>query len=203
VISGVVLAAGTSSRLGRSKQLLDLGGIPVIRHVVDAARATSSLQEVVVVLGHEAGRVAGALAAAEGLRFVINPDYAQGQSTSLRAGLRALGPEVEAAVVLLGDQPEVRSAAIDAVIEAYRSGRGPVVQASYSGIPSHPTLLARAVWEELVAGAAGDEGARGALAGHPEWRWSVEMGGSPPSDIDTETDYERVSRRFGSDNHLH
>lgn len=202
MISGVVLAAGTSSRLGRSKQLLDLGGIPVLRHVVEAARASRSLHEVVVVLGHEAERVAGALVAAEGLRLVTNPDYAEGQSTSLRSGLRALGPDVEAAVVLLGDQPEIRPTAIDAVVEAFRSGRGPVVQVSYSGRPSHPTLLARTVWRHLLAEVAGDEGARGVLAGHPEWRWNVEMVGSPPSDIDTEIDYERVRRRFETDNHL-
>lgn len=174
----------------------------MLRHVVDAARDSRSLDEVVVVLGDEAGRVADALATAEGLRFVTNPEYADGQSTSLRAGLRGLGPEVEAAVVLLGDQPEIRPAAIDAVVEAYRSGRGPVVQASYSGMPSHPTLMVRAIWEQLLAEVGGDEGARGVLDGHPEWRWNVEVGGSPPTDVDTEIDYERARRRFETDNHL-
>ncbi|HEX9311638.1 MAG TPA: nucleotidyltransferase family protein [Actinomycetota bacterium] len=195
MISGLILAAGSSARLGRPKQLLDLGGKPVLEHVVDAALA-SALDEVVVVLGHRAEEIRSAVPEDERVRVVENPEHERGQSTSLAAGLRSLGPESEAAVVLLGDQPGTAPAAVAAVVAAYRDGLGPVVQASYGGRPAHPTLLARRVWAEVVAETAGDEGARSVLAARPEWRALVEVGGAPPDDIDTETDYERVRRAF-------
>lgn len=192
MISGLVLAAGTSSRLGRTKQLLPLGGRPLVRVVVDAALAAGSLDEVVVVLGHDADRVAHALGRVERVRTTTNPDFARGQSSSLRAGLAAMGPDVEAAVVLLGDQPGIRSHAIDRVVGAYTEGVASVIQAAYSGLAAHPTLLARAVWGPLIEELGGDEGARGALRRHPEWRMAVEVGGRPPDDIDTEMDYQRL-----------
>jgi len=195
VISGLILAAGSSARLSRPKQLLDLGGKPVLEHVVAAALA-SALDEVVVVLGHRAEEIRSAVPEDERVRVVVNPEHERGQSTSLAAGLRSLGPESEAAVVLLGDQPGTAPAAVAAVVAAYRDGLGPVVQASYGGRPAHPTLLARRVWAEVVAETAGDEGARSVLAARPEWRALVEVGGAPPDDIDTETDYERVRRAF-------
>jgi molybdenum cofactor cytidylyltransferase len=193
-VSGIVLAAGTSSRLGRPKQLLDLGGRTVLERVLDAVRA-ASLDEVVVVLGHGAEQIQRAGAFDEGVRIASNPDYLQGQSTSLRAGLRAVSGEADAAVILLGDQPEVRAAAIDAVIDAWRSGAGPIVQASYGGRPAHPTLLAREVWPELEA-LSGDEGARTFIAANRFRRALVEVGGEPPDDIDTEEDYRRALSKY-------
>lgn len=192
-VVGVVLAAGTSSRLGRPKQLLDLSGKPMLRHVVDAALA-SPLDEVLVVLGHAAPQVAAVLPASPRVRTVHNPRFARGQSTSVRAGLDAAG-SAQAAVFLLGDQPGVRPEAIEAVVQAWRGGAGPVVQASYGGRPAHPTLLDRSVWAE-VASVVGDEGARTVLSRHPEWRTLVEVGGEPPEDVDTEEDYQRVRDRF-------
>jgi CTP:molybdopterin cytidylyltransferase MocA len=130
----------------------------------------------------------------ERVRFMLNPDYRQGQSTSLRGGLGELGEGIGAAVILLGDQPDVRPEAIDAVCTAWRDGAGPIVQASYQGRPGHPTLLAREVWPELTA-LEGDEGARGFIAGHRDRRVLVEVGGRPPEDIDTEQDYRRALSR--------
>jgi molybdenum cofactor cytidylyltransferase len=193
MITGVILAAGTSSRLGRPKQLLDLGGRTVLQRVLDAALA-ASLDEVVVVLGHGAGEIGETLPVSHRVRIVVNQDYLEGQSTSLRAGLRAAREEAEAVVVLLGDQPGVRPEAIDDVVHAWGAGAGPVVQASYRGIPSHPTLLGRAVWPEVEA-LSGDEGARGFIAADRSRRTLVEVGGEPPADIDTEEDYRRALSR--------
>ncbi len=167
----------------------------------DAALA-SPVTEIVVILGHLANEIARAVPPADRIRVAINDRYAEGQSTSLRAGLRALHPQAEAAVVLLGDQPGVRPEAIAAVVGAWREEGTPVVQASYAGRPAHPTLFDRTVWPELDA-ATGDEGARGAIHRHPQWRRLVEVEGPPPRDIDTEEDYERVradfaARRLGS-----
>jgi molybdenum cofactor cytidylyltransferase len=190
-----VLAAGTSSRLGRPKQLLELGGKAVLQHVLDAA-AASRLDEILLVLGHAGRDIAARISLPARTGIVLNPEYAQGQSASLRAGLRALGPEAEATVVLLGDQPGVRAEAIDAVLWAWRAGEGPVVRASYEGRPGHPTLFDRSVWAELVQ-IRGDEGARGLLEAHPEWRSVAEAGGPAPEDIDTEEDYARAKAAFG------
>jgi molybdenum cofactor cytidylyltransferase len=190
MISGVVLAAGTSSRLGRPKQLLDLAGRTVLLRVVDAALG-AALDEVVVVLGHEADQIRTTLPRSDRVRVAVNPDYLEGQATSLREGLRTASERSEAAVILLGDQPAIRTDAVDAIAEAWRGGAGPLVQASYQGHPAHPTLLARAVWPELAA-LAGDEGARGFIAANRSRRTLVEVGGSPPDDIDTEEDYRRA-----------
>jgi len=190
LISGIVLAAGSSSRLGHPKQLLDLQGKPMLRHVVDAALA-SALEEVVVVVGHAAADVRAALPTDDRLRTVDNPRYADGQSMSLIAGLDAVDARGEAIVVLLGDQPGVRSRAIDAVVERYRHEPATIVQASYSGTPAHPTLIDRALWPELRA-LTGDEGARAVIRRHRNERVVVELGGRPPVDIDTESDYRRV-----------
>jgi CTP:molybdopterin cytidylyltransferase MocA len=130
-------------------------------------------------------------------RYVLNEDYAAGQATSLRAGLRSAHPESAAAVILLGDQPGVREGAVRAVVQAWLEGVGPVVQASYGGRGGHPTLVGRSIWPAL-ASATGDEGARGLLGEHPEWRRLVEVGGDPPEDIDTQEDYERLRASFFS-----
>jgi molybdenum cofactor cytidylyltransferase len=110
--------------MGKTKQLLPLDGLPLLAHAVRAAEA-STLAEVVVVLGHDATAVAAALPRRRA-RIVINPRHADGQSTSLQAGLLALGPAIDAAVILLGDQPRVRAEVIDAIIATYaRAWAGP------------------------------------------------------------------------------
>jgi molybdenum cofactor cytidylyltransferase len=190
-----VLAAGTSSRLGRPKQLLELGEKTVLQHVLDAA-AASHLDQIVVVLGHAARDIAARIRLPGRTEIVLNHEYAQGQSASLRAGLRSAGREAAAAVILLGDQPGVRPEAIEVVVRTWRSGQGPVVQASYQGRPGHPTLFARSVWPELTH-IQGDEGARSVLMAHSEWRSTAEVGGPAPEDIDTEEDYARAKAAFG------
>ena len=193
----VILAAGASTRLGRPKQLLDLGGMPVIRRVCEAS-LRAAVDDVVVVLGHDAEAVRDALPdAGPRLRALRNERYREGQSTSLVAGIRAMHPEAGAALVLLGDQPEIRVDAIDAVLARWRSDGGDLVQAAYSGTAAHPMLFDRSMWPELEA-ATGDEGARGILAQHRDQRILVEVGGRPPRDIDTAQDYERIKASFGS-----
>jgi molybdenum cofactor cytidylyltransferase len=194
-ISGVVLAAGTSSRLGEPKQLLELAGHPLLQHVVDAASA-AGLDELVVVVGHHADEVREAIALPESARFVVNPDYATGQASSLRSGLEAAAESgADAALILLGDQPSIPAAAIRAVAEAGANGAGPVVQASYRGRPGHPTLFARSLWPELLA-VEGDKGARDLIQAHPEWVRRIEVDGDPPPDLDTYEDYERLRARY-------
>ena len=187
MISGVILAAGRSSRLGRPKQLLPLGGEPLLTHVLRNATA-SALDEVVLVLGHEAVTIADAVGE-WGQRVVINPDYAAGQSTSVRAGLGALDPTTEAAIFLVGDQPQVGPDIVDAVVAAYRATGGPIVRPHYGGVPGHPVLFDRALFPEL-ARVTGDEGGRSVVRTHQDLVVPVTLGnGPPPGDIDTAEDY--------------
>jgi nicotine blue oxidoreductase len=107
----------------------------------------SSVEDVVVVLGaHDVPASA---------RSVHCPDWERGRGASLRCGLRALAPQIAAAVVVLGDGPDLSPAAIDRVLEVWRESGAEVVAAAYGGKRGHPVLLARAVWERIP-----DQGAR-------------------------------------------
>jgi molybdenum cofactor cytidylyltransferase len=147
---------------------------------------------VIVVLGYRADEVATALRLPEGARTMVNTDFARGQSTSLRAGIREVSPTSRAAVVLLGDQPGVSPGVVRALIDEYEKDPGPVVQATYGGRAGHPVLLDRRVWPEIEA-LEGDTGARDLLDRHPEWVTTIEVGGELPPDVDTWEDYERIT----------
>lgn len=193
-VSGVILAAGQSKRLGRPKQLLPLAGEPLLTHVLRHA-AASSLDETVLVLGHHASEIAGQVGA-WGQRLVINPDYQQGQSTSLRAGLEAIEPTASAVLFLLGDQPQVTGAMITALVDTFRAVGQPIVCAAYGGEPSNPVLFARSLFPEL-ANVSGDQGGREVVRRHLDEVLLVEVGaGPPPRDVDTEEDYRALCREW-------
>ena len=183
-----MLAAGSSRRLGRPKQLLAIDGRPLLQHAVDAA-AAAGVGEVVVVLGAAMDEIVAAVELPAGARVVANPDHASGQASSLRAGLDALGADVGRAVVLLGDQPRVPVEAIRAVAAA----PGPIARAAYRGSPGHPVAFDRRVWPELRA-VTGDRGARDVMARHPGWVTAVALDAPAPGDVDTEEDYRRLLR---------
>lgn len=189
-VAAVILAAGTSARLGQPKQLLPLEGRPLLQHVVDTAHR-GGVDEIVLVLGHAAEEIREALSLPPNARTLVNAHFAEGQSTSLRAGIGALDPGVEAALVLLGDQPGVSPAAVRAVIAASRAGSAPIVRARYSGHPGHPVLFAREIWREVCESTA-DRGARGLIASRPDLVTFVDLKDEPPPDVDTWDDYARL-----------
>jgi molybdenum cofactor cytidylyltransferase len=194
VISGLILAAGTSSRLGRPKQLLELGGRPLLQHVVDTASEVGCLDEVLVVLGHRASEVEEAIQLPPGARAVSNDVYAEGQSTSIRKGLDEVAPASAAVVVLLGDQPGVGGPAIRGVVEAYKRSGAVIVRARYADGPGHPVLLARPVWP-LLRELDGDVGARAVMSARPGEVEDVPVEGSAPADVDTWEQYDLLRRR--------
>ena len=188
-VSGVILAAGASMRLGRNKLLLLLGGEPLVRRAVRTALA-AGLDPVVVVLGHEAERVAGELAGLE-VRTVHNPDYARGMNTSLRAGVGAVGPDAVAVIVMLADMPLVTSAMVETLVEEYRRGGAPLVASDYGGVHAPPTLYARALFPEL-GGADGDGCGKKIVRQHEADLVRVRWPGSALADVDREEDWDRI-----------
>src|SRR5512132_3205401 len=135
MISAVVLAAGASTRFGSPKQAV------LLEPVLERVRGSAAIDDVVVVLGaHEVETRE---------RVVRCPDWERGPGASLRCGLAALGDEVEAAVVVLGDGPTLDPRAIDRVVAAWREGAGERVAATYGGVRLHPVLLARSAWDDV------------------------------------------------------
>jgi molybdenum cofactor cytidylyltransferase len=193
VISGIVLAAGTSSRLGQPKQLLELAGRPLLQHVIDAL-GEAGLGEIVVVLGHEADRIAEALELPPTARTIVNHEYAAGQSTSLRAGLASAAPESEGCVVVLGDQPSLPPDSIRKVVESFRDGASPVVRAVWEGTPGHPVVFGRSVWATLSQ-LTGDQGARDLLIDRDDVL-EIEMGSPAIVDVDTWSQYDELKESF-------
>ncbi|WP_075216465.1 NTP transferase domain-containing protein [Mongoliimonas terrestris] len=183
-VAAIVLAAGRSTRFGPANKLLaPVRGAPMVRHAAKAALA-SSAAEVIVVTGHEAEAVEAALADLPRVRLVRNPAYREGQSTSLRAGLQAVSPACEAAIVLLGDMPAVDAALVDRLIAAYRPLSGSlIVMPVHEGRRGNPVLWSRRFFQELAA-IEGDQGGRTLLTRYAEAVAEVEAGPAAHLDLD-------------------
>jgi CTP:molybdopterin cytidylyltransferase MocA len=187
----LVLAAGRGERFaGGTKQLAPLAGRPLVAHAVATARA-AGVGRVVVVVGHDGDAVAAAVRSEDpDAEIVTNPDHAQGQSTSLTAGIRAVARDERArlVVVLLADQPGVGPEPVRAVAAAVRDG-APAARASYADAPGHPVAFSREVFARITE-VQGDHGARHLLddldVAH------VLVAGTVPRDIDTVEDLEQV-----------
>lgn len=189
MIAAIVLAAGAARRFGSQKLVAPLAGKPLVRWAVEHVLA-SCVDDVVVVLGHEeeaVRRVLGGLA----VRFVVNDRWAQGMSTSLRAGVEALRPGTRAALVVLGDQPSVAPDVPNRLIAAHGAHGRPIVAPRYRGERGHPVLFAAELFAELQA-LGGDRGARALLERSPERVELVDVDAPLPGDVDTTEELART-----------
>jgi len=184
-VAGILLAAGSGSRLGQPKALVELGGETL------AQRGVAMLQDggadpVILVTGAVPVTIPEALA-------VHNPDWSTGMGSSLATGLRALTEtDVAAAVIALADQPLVGPGSVRRLIGAYRDG-APVAVAAYEGKPRNPVLIAREYWPVVLQMATGDTGARAFLQAYAELVTHVECADTgSPDDVDTAEDLARV-----------
>lgn len=188
-ISGIVLAAGAGRRFGGTKQLATIDGDPLVQRAIDAL-VGAGIEDLVLVVGHDAARVRAAVRLPAAGRVVENHRFADGQATSLAVGLASLGTASEAAIVLLADQPGITADHVRALIDGWGSGAGaepaPIVRLRFDDAPG-PALLAREVWDE-VARLEGDTGARAIAERTPERVGEVRVAGPAPRDVDTRED---------------
>ncbi len=186
--AGIILAGGQSSRLGQPKMLLDWRGKPLIRHVAETALA-GGLDPLVVVTGAVEQPLRQALAGLP-VSFTHNPVWAEGQSTSIRAGLLSLPENIGSAIFLLADQPLITPSLLQQLAEQHAVSLAPVVAPRVAGRRANPVLFDRDTFPRLLE-LQGDTGGRAILGQYPveyvEWEDPHLL-----IDIDTPEDYERL-----------
>lgn len=191
-VAVVVLAAGSASRFGATKQLAALAGRPLVRHAVEAV-LESQADEVVVVVGHDAASVERALADLD-VRLVVNDRFAEGMGTSIGAGIGALPFDTGAAIIALADQP-APPGVIDRLVERWREGGADVVAPSYRGWRGNPVLFDASQFDALTR-IQGDRGARALIESGRTRVARVELDLAPPLDVDTPADLADLEREL-------
>jgi molybdenum cofactor cytidylyltransferase len=191
-IGAVVLAAGTSSRMGEPKQLLRLGERTVLGQTLDNLRNTH-IEQIVLVLGFVAEKIARQIDLG-GFTLVINDQFREGMGSSLRSGIAALNPEVNAALIVLADQPFVRPATLDQLIDGYVESCAQIAIPTYRGFRGNPVLLDRSVFAEVME-LTGDIGCRAIFGDHTEGIVKVPVDDvGILLDIDNKSDFERLQK---------
>lgn len=192
-VAAILLAAGDSKRLGKSKQLLDWKGKPFVRQVAETALA-AGIQPLLVVTGADAEAIEAAL---HGLQVwvVRNPNWSDGQSSSVKAGLAALPNNVGAALFLVVDQPQLPVALIEALRAEHATSLAPIVAPLVDGHRSNPVLFDRSTFADFAA-LEGDVGGRAIFSKHPV-TWLPWLDASLAIDVDEPEDYDRLLRQAG------
>jgi len=194
-IGAVVLAAGGSERMGQPKQLLPVRGRPMVHHVTSALVALG-LPQVIVVTGAHKEAVGAALADLP-VDIVVNESWAEGMSSSICAGLRALCPDLQAVLLVLADQPALTTDLLQSLVAHYRASGAPIVAPVYRGRRGNPVIFDRALFPELLA-VRGDRGGRSLIERYREQAELVEVDDPAViADVDSPEDYRRIMGGFG------
>ncbi|NJC95505.1 MAG: hypothetical protein C3F07_01355 [Anaerolineales bacterium] len=188
MISAIILAAGESKRMGQPKMLLPWGGMTVLGKVITVLRSAGA-EEIVTVTGGFREEVE-AIANQHQSRVVFNPEYANDEMlSSIQCGIGALKPEAEAALLCLGDQPQVRVGSVRRICDAFRASRSNLIVPSYQMRRGHPWLVARPLWDEIL-NMCSPESPRDFLNLHANKIEYVEIDNSSIlEDLDTPEDY--------------
>jgi len=190
-IGAIVLAAGRASRMGKLKQLLPIDGQPMVRRVAETVCA-AELAQVVVVVGAQAEAVTEALSGLL-VDIVINETWAEGMSTSLQAGIDALNADVQAALVVLADQPALAPSLLKTLVDRYHTTGAPIVIPFYQNRRGNPVLFDRSLFAKLLA-VEGDRGGRVLFKRYQDQVERVDV--DDPAvilDVDTRQDYEKAT----------
>jgi molybdenum cofactor cytidylyltransferase len=194
-LAGIVLAAGESRRMGQPKQLLPFGERTILERVVDTL-LTAGIGEVVVVLGHLADRVRAVLGNRP-VRAVVNASYRQGMLTSVQCGVRAVGADYEAVVIALGDQPQIESVVVSAVMQAYHSGNAGIVIPRYGDRKGHPIIINLRKYREAIVNLPEDAGLNRLMQQYADDVCLIDVATEDIiRDIDVPEDYTRELARF-------
>jgi len=193
-VAAVVLAAGGSTRLGRPKQLERWGETTLLGHVVSNVRAYP-VDEIWVVLGSHLEAILDGVDL-EGCNVIENPEWEEGIASSIRVALDALTQlsRAEAALFVIGDQPDIDPTVVSEVVAAFADSPAPVVIPKYRYTWGNPVVVDRSLWGRLMS-LEGDEGAQRLFRAHPEWVEEVWTDQLPPRDIDTEADLTELRPR--------
>ncbi|HVB09847.1 MAG TPA: nucleotidyltransferase family protein [Bacillota bacterium] len=186
----IVLAAGRSSRMGRSKIMLPLGTRPVLAWTLDHVLA-AGIEDIVLVTGPDTPDPVAVIGEAP-VRLAHNPRAREGMSTSIQVGLLALHPATDAAFVVLADQPTIGPDIYRALLERYMAGQPAIVAPVYRGEQGNPVLFDRSVFAELF-GLEGDVGGRAVIRRDPARLAQVDIDRDPPPDVDTPDAYRRLA----------
>jgi molybdenum cofactor cytidylyltransferase len=189
-VSGLILAAGASSRLGQPKQLLPYKGTTLLGWVVKQIETCKALDEVVVVLGKTAEEVQKQVEFTNS-KVVINPGTEQGCSASYRKGISAFDPKTEALVVLLGDQPGVDPEIVSQIVSFWQQNGNKIVLTNYQGRKGHPMIFSKELFP-LLEDLHGDKAVWKLVDQHPEWVSEVQIDRPYPRDVNTWEDYQAI-----------
>src|SRR5687767_3824022 len=188
----VILAGGCSRKLGTPKQLVEFKGKSLLRNAVEVA-LRCACKHVVVVLGSRADEIYKEVCALP-VETVINEEWSNGISTSLRKGLTKLtqaDPNLAAAVIMLSDQPFVDENTVRSLVDVYKTSGKPIVASEYEGVVGVPALFDRDVFDELLA-LQGDQGARVVIRKSGASRIATIAAPEAAFDVDTPADHHRL-----------
>jgi molybdenum cofactor cytidylyltransferase len=193
MLSAIVLAAGMSTRMGQNKLLLLFKGKPLIAHAVDTLLA-SEIDEIIVVLGNEADKVQEKLRGRQ-VRLIENPDFREGLSTSVRAGVTAVSRQADGIMVYLADQPLLEPADVNRILRAFvhaKNAGKSIVVPFFDRQRGNPVLLDSS-YREAILGVVGDIGCKGVIKRYPDQVFVLQMESDHViRDMDTIEEYEAV-----------
>jgi molybdenum cofactor cytidylyltransferase len=187
-VAAVILSAGESSRMGRTKQLLPWKGKPLLWHAAQAAVGVE-IEDVIIVVGSHGEQIKKSLNDLN-VKIVENPDWQLGQSTSIQAGLRAMPDKTGAVIFLLADQPRISAALVRALIEKHAKTLAPIIAPLVDGTRGNPVLFDRITFDDLMK-IEGDTGGR-ELFSHYTVEWLEWHDAGALIDIDTDDDYQQL-----------
>lgn len=193
IISGIILAAGSSKRMGRQKLLLPFRGSTILENVIETITTCESIEEVLLV--YEATEVIDRVKGYD-LKAVYNPIAEEGQSTSVIAGVKSSNPKTKAYMFIMGDQPFINKDVVERLIGIWKQNTSSIIVPRYNGKNGMPTIFSEDFKKDLL-NITGDKGGRDVIKANPDKVIYVDIDENMAGfDIDTPEDYEELLKQI-------